>query len=158
MAGTPRYIAFSSILSELRESQEAVLKAQADLRHDTQTMRQLEIDHRSASDQRHYGLEASTSVAEADADEVRQSEYQRKAQRIRIHEIQVKEAIDNRLQVIGKLSFELQHFRESDWMFVETYLTSKGAPVPSERESQIASLQKFPGIVEGLLEGLLARP
>ena len=155
-----RFTTFSRILAELRAACEEVTEAHSLLRHELQAMKELESDHKAASDRRNYGLSTSAVRSETETDEadsVRKAEFERRSQRVRAFETRHKEATDRRLAVVGQLSFELAVFRETDWMFVESYLTSKGARVPESRESQIASLQNYPGIVEGLLEGLLAR-
>lgn len=156
-APTPRVAAFRRILADLQAATEDVNRSHAQLRADMQTMRDLETDHRSASDRRNYGLSTGADAA-ADEDDARRAEFMRRKMRVQANETRHKEAAEARLAVIDKLSLELPLFRESDWMFVASYLASKGAPVPEARESQLASLKHFPGIVEGLLEGLLQRP
>lgn len=154
---TARAAAFSRILSELRTATEEVTKTHSQLRHDIQTLKDLEADHRSASDRRNYGL-VSGAAALVDDDESRRAEFQRRSARVHANESRHRDAVNHRISVISQLSLEISQFRESDWMFVERYLTSRGARVPESREAQLASLHDYPGVAEGLLEGLLELP
>lgn len=154
--GDRRRAFFKRLLGELRTCSDDVEAAKAMLRHEVGALKDLESDHCSLNDRQHYGFAAAESVAEEDED--LESDFQKHSHLARAGEKRLAEAKAQYVVIVGKLSFETGLYRESDWQVLKKYLASKGAPVPELRESQVASLQRYPTIVEGLLEELLAQP